>query len=160
MFSLTTTRSSSRSSMMKSWLTLSMLTMMDLMEGSHSIKTPKHMLVMGLEYREEKNRGWKYTSNGTGHDGQLAAVWLMILKVCGCELMQGCAKRDVGRLECAKALPQVRLGLQALGYRAPVRRFSVRQAGGWTLSSRSASPVSLRDAGSILTSIAVDKLRC
>jgi len=40
MFSLTTTRSSSRSSMMKSWLSLSIFTMMDLMEGSHSMSTP------------------------------------------------------------------------------------------------------------------------
>lgn len=39
-FSLTTTLSSSKSSMMKSWLSLSMFTMMDLMEGSHSIRTP------------------------------------------------------------------------------------------------------------------------
>lgn len=74
MFSLTTTRSSSRSSMMKSWFTLSMLTMMDLMEGSHSIRTPRRALVTNREFREENEEGRNGTSDGTGHDGQLVLI--------------------------------------------------------------------------------------
>lgn len=61
--------------------------------------------------------------------------------------MQGCAKVMMfspvvdWNLE---GLPQVRLGPQALSYRAPVRRFSVRQAGGWTFDgSGPATPVLL-----------------
>lgn len=53
--------------------------------------------------------------------------------ICGCELMQGCAKvmMSSGGFE---DLPQVRLMPKAfkLSYRAPVCGFSVRQAGGWT----------------------------
>ncbi len=41
MFSLMTRRCSSRSSIIKSWFSLSMLTMMDLMDGSHSTSTPR-----------------------------------------------------------------------------------------------------------------------
>lgn len=59
--------------------------------------------------------------------------------ICGCELMQGCAKvmMSSGGFE---GLPQVRLEPQALSYRAPVRRFSVRQAGGWTFDGSGPAP--------------------